>query len=279
MSSDADQNKDTVAMPAPTAWPLVTAVGIALLFAGLVTHVAVSMVGLAMLLRGAVGWWQDVLPHEKHEMVPILEEMRPIHPSVRQVTRLAAGTGDHRVRIPVDIHPYSAGLKGGIAGGVAMAIVASVFGLISQGSIWYPINLLAAGVAPSMATATLEQLRQFNATAFMAGVVMHAIVSALVGMLYAVLLPMFPRRAGIWSGLVTPVLWSGLIAATLEIINPALNARINWGWFIASQIAFGLTAAYVVMRSGYVQTMQSWSIAARAGLEAMRDDADDKGGK
>jgi hypothetical protein len=40
-----------------------------------------------------------------------------------------------------------------------------------------------------------------------------------------------------------------------------------------------LTAAYVVTRSGRVQTMQSWSIAARAGLEAMRDDVDDKGGK
>src|SRR5258706_2726736 len=255
MSSGADHDKNSVMMPAPTAWPLVTAVGIALLFAGLVTHFAVSAVGLAMLLRGAVGWWQDVLPHEKHEYVPLLEETRAIKPSPRKVTRLQVGTGGHRVHIPAEIHPYSAGLKGGIAGGIAMAAVASLFGLISQGSIWYPINLLAAGVAPSMANATIEELRQFNATAFMAGLAMHAIVSPLVGMLYAVLLPMFPRRFGIWSGLITPVIWSALIAATLELINPAMNARIDWKWFVASQVAFGLAAAYVVARTAKIQTM------------------------
>ncbi|HEV8148005.1 MAG TPA: hypothetical protein VGP79_16565 [Bryobacteraceae bacterium] len=255
-------------MPAPTAWPLVTAVGIALLFAGLVTHLAVSGVGLLILLRGAVGWWREVLPHEKHENVPLLEEYRPIKPSPRTVTRLKVGTGDHRVHIPAEIHPYSAGLKGGLAGGVAMAVVATVFGLISQGSIWYPINLLAAGVMPSLSNATTEQLKEFNSTALMAGLAMHAVVSPLVGILYAVLLPMFPRRFGIWSGLIVPVLWSGLIAAALEIINPAMNARIDWRWFVASQIAFGLAAAYVVARTARIATMQSWSLGARLGLEA-----------
>src|SRR5882724_11577813 len=129
MSSGADHDKNSVMMPAPTAWPLVTAVGIALLFAGLVTHFAVSAVGLAMLLRGAVGWWREVLPPERHENVPLLAESRAIKPSSRTVTRLKVGTGDHRVHIPAEIHPYSAGLKGGLAGGVAMALVATVFGL------------------------------------------------------------------------------------------------------------------------------------------------------
>ena len=276
MSSDAN-NKDTVAMPAPTAWPLVTAVGIALLFAGLVTHFAVSAVGLLILLRGAVGWWREVLPHEKHENVPLLEEYRAIKPSPRTVTRLKVGTGDHRVHIPAEIHPYSAGLKGGLAGGVAMAVVATVFGLISQGSIWYPINLLAAGVMPSLANATIEQLKEFNSTALMAGLAMHAAVSPLVGILYAVLLPMFPRRFGIWSGLVVPVLWSGLIAAALEIINPAMNARIDWRWFVASQVAFGLAAAYVVARTTRIATMQSWSLGARMGIEGGIEHQDEEG--
>ena len=95
---------------------------------------------------------------------------------------------------------------------------------------------------------------------------MHAIVSPLVGVLYAVLLPMFPKRAGIWSGLVTPVVWSALIASTLDVINPALNARIDWKWFVASQVAFGLTAAYVVARTGKIETMQNWNLVARAGI-------------
>jgi hypothetical protein len=255
-------------MPAPTAWPLVTAVGIALLFTGLVTHFAVSGVGLLILLRGAVGWWREVLPHEKHENVPLLEESRAIKPSPRTVTRLKVGTGDHRVHIPAEIHPYSAGLKGGLAGGVAMALVATVFGPDLARQHLVSDQPPCCGRDAVLVERTVEQLKEFNSTALMAGLAMHAIVSPLVGMLYAVLLPMFPRRFGIWSGLIVPVLWSGLIAAALEIINPAMNARIDWRWFVASQIAFGLAAAYVVARTARIATMQSWSFGARLGLEA-----------
>jgi hypothetical protein len=282
MSSDAHNHDEqfeqgaTVPMPAPTAWPIVTAFAIALVFTGLVTHMAVSVVGLLIGLRAAIGWWRDVLPHEKHEGVPLREPMRRIKPSPRTVTRLQAGTGDHRVHIPAEIHPYSAGLKGGLAGGAAMAIVAAIFGLISSGSLWYPINLLAAGVVPSLARATTEELHAFNGTALAAGTVMHLVVSALVGVLYAVLLPMFPKRAGIWSGLVTPVMWSALIYATLDVINPTMAARIDWKWFVASQVAYGLVAAYVVAKGTKIETMQSWSIAARAGLEATMDHGDEE---
>src|SRR5258708_36601673 len=100
-----------------------------------------------------------------------------------------------------------------------------------------------------MANATIEELRQFNATAFMAGLAMHAIVSPLVGMLYAVLLPMFPRRFGIWRGLITPVIWSALIGATLELISPAMNARLDWKGVVASQVEVGLAAADAVART------------------------------
>jgi hypothetical protein len=264
------EDHDSIQMPAPTAWPFVTAFGIALIFAGLVTHFAVSAVGAVILLRGAVGWWRDVLPTEKHEAVPVsaLERVVPISVSPISVERLRVGTGGHRVRIPAEIHPYSSGLKGGIAGGVAMAVVAMFFGLISHGSAWYPINLLAAGVVPSLADASYEQLKQFSFAGMLAGGIMHAIVSPLVGVLYAVLLPMFPRRAGLWSGLITPVVWTGLIASTLDVINPTLNARVDWKWFIASQIAFGLVCGYVVARTQRISTMQSWSLSARAGMEA-----------
>jgi hypothetical protein len=72
----------------------------------------------------------------------------------------------------------------------------------------------------------------------------------------------------LWSGLITPVVWTGLIASTLDVINPTLNARVDWKWFIASQIAFGLVCGYVVARTQRISTMQSWSLSARAGMEA-----------
>src|SRR5262249_25046644 len=96
----------------------------------------------------------------------------------------------------------------------------------------------------------------------------HATVSVLVGLLFAVLLPMLPsRRSAFWGSLMAPLFWSALLWATLKLINPALNARIDWGWFIASQVAFGLAAGYVGHRTKTVETMQTWPLAARAGLE------------
>jgi len=274
MASEQKQEQvpGNIASPAPTAWPFVTAFGLALLAAGLVTQAVISVVGLILAVRGAVGWFRDVLPVEQHELVrvrPPEQRARPIAPAPQAVEQLKPGVGGHRVRIPAEIHPYSSGIKGGIVGGVAMAIVACVYGVIAYHSIWYPINLLAAVAMPSLARADLAQLTAFNGTGFVIALISHGLISILVGLLFAVLLPMLPsRRAAFWSSLMSPLLWSALIWATLRLINPALNARIDWIWFIASQVAFGMTTGYVVHHSKMVETMQTWPLAARAGIEA-----------
>ena len=266
-----DRVPDHVNLPAPTAWPFITAAGLTLLAAGLVTQAVMSVVGLILAIRGAVGWFRDVLPVEQHELVrvrPLEQRARPIAPASRAVLQFQPGVAGHRVRIPAEIHPYSSGIKGGILGGIAMAIVACVYGVIAHRSIWYPINLLAAAAVPSLARADLAQLTAFNGTGFIVGLISHGVLSILVGVLFAVLLPMLPsRRAAFWGSFISPVLWSALIWATLRLINPALNARIDWIWFIASQIAFGMTTGYVVHHSKMVETMQTWPLAARAGIE------------
>jgi hypothetical protein len=257
-------------MPAPTVWPLVTALGITLLCAGLVTHMAVSMVGLVLFLRGLVGWWRDVLPVEKHEAVPVPpQEQRaaPVQTQFHTVARLHLGEGGHRVRIPAEIHPYSAGIKGGIVGGIAMAIVAVAYGIIAYGSPWYPINLLAAAAFPVSSDISLEALTAFHAFALVIALISHAVLSLLVGLLYAAMLPMLPRHPAFWGGLMTPLMWTGLIWAFLDVINPTLNQHIDWRWFIASQVAFGMVGGFVIARSERIETMQTWPMAARAGLE------------
>jgi hypothetical protein len=272
----AEQKHDEVpgnlALPAPTAWPFVTAFGLTLLAAGLVTQPVISAIGLVLALRGAVGWFRDVLPVEQHELVrlrPLEQRARPVTPAPYAVAQLKPGVAGHRVRIPAEIHPYSSGIKGGILGGIAMAIVACLYGLIAYRSIWYPINLLAAAALPALAKADLAQLRAFHATGFIVALISHGVFSVLVGLLFAVLLPMLPsRRAAFWGSLISPLLWSALIWATLRLINPALNARIDWLWFIASQVAFGMVTGYIVHHSELVETMQAWPLAARAGIEA-----------
>src|ERR1700681_1653806 len=274
----ANENvSNSILVPAPTAWPFIAAFGIALAFTGLVTHPAVSIVGVVVLVRAAAGWWFDVLPDQKEEaaLVRISERSwAEVPKSSSVVDHLAVGVGSHRVRVPVEVHPYWTGLYGGLAGAVAMAVVAMLFGLIAQGSIWYPINLLAAGILSSLAQAPVEQLRQFSEAGLIAGLFIHGVTSLLVGLLYAISLPMFPKGAGWRSGLITPLLWSGLIAATLSWINPTLDARIDWGWFVGSQIAFGLTAGWVIARTAKIETMQSLPLSARAGIEAARHDPD-----
>jgi hypothetical protein len=273
MSSEEGRNSSekVIEVPAPTAWPMITALGIAFLAAGLVTHLVVSALGLILALRGAVGWFREDLPVQNVEFVPVrpaIERAEPIKASARTVVHLTAGQASHRVRIPAEIHPYSSGLKGGIVGGVAMAVVASAYGLIFHASIWYPINLLAAAAMPSLAQADPAQLKAFNGVAFIMALISHGVISLLVGLLFAVLLPMLPsKRAAFWGSLMAPLLWTALVWATLRLVNPLLDARIDWVWFIASQIVFGMTAGYIVHHSGTVETMQTWPLAARAGLE------------
>jgi hypothetical protein len=272
MASEARETQvpETIAMPAPTVWPLVTALGITLLCAGLVTHMVVSVVGLVLFLRGLVGWWRDVLPVEQHEAVPVPPPERraaPVQTQFHTVARLHLGEGGHRVRIPAEIHPYSAGIKGGVVGGIAMAIVAVAYGIIAYGSPWYPINLLAAVAFPVSSDISLEALTAFHAFALVIALISHAVLSLLVGLLYAAMLPMLPRHPAFWGGLITPLMWTGLIWAFLDVINPTLNQHIDWRWFIASQVAFGMIGGFVIARSERIETMQTWPMAARAGLE------------
>ncbi len=261
----------TIEQPAPTEWPMVVALGVTLTFAGLVTHPIVSLIGAVLTVTGGIGWWRQVLPVPQLEHVPVpppAERARPILPAREAVGRLELGEAGHRVRIPLEVQPVSAGIQGGIVGGGAMAVVALAYGATVQQSLWYPINLLAAVAMPRLAQAGLAELRAFDMAALILGIIAHGVISVLAGLLYAVILPMMPRRHMLWGGLVAPVLWTGGLGALLGFINPVLSARVDWTWFIVSQIVFGLAAGYMVSRAEPVATMQTWPLAARAGLEA-----------
>jgi len=265
------ESLERIDLPAPTAWPMVVALGITLAFAGLVTHAAVSFVGIALALIGGGGWWREVLPEERVERIPLRPmelRARAIMPSSTAVERSSIGEGGHRTRVPLEAQPYSAGIRGGVVGGIAMAILALAYGLIVQRSLWYPINLLSAVAMPALAQATLAELRAFNLLALVIGTSVHGLISVLAGLLYAVILPMLPRRHMLWGGVIAPLLWTGLVWALLGIVNPTLGARVDWPWFVVSQIAFGLAAGFVVARARPLATMQTWPLAARAGVEA-----------
>jgi hypothetical protein len=255
-------------VPAPTAWPLVLAAGVTLGFAGLLTSVSVTALGAVLSLAGCVGWLREVFPRDHEEEVPIVAEDRQVVTERRVVDRLAIAPEQLRAWLPIQTYPVSAGVRGGWAGSVAMAMLACSYGLLKVGSIWYPINLLAAVVYAESVKLGPAELNAFHFDSFAIAVGVHAVVSTLVGLLYGAMLPIFPRRPIVLGGLVVPVLWSGMLHPTLNLLNPLLASHIDWVWFIASQVAFGVVAGTVVVRQSPMPTLENVSFALRAGVEA-----------
>ena len=263
----SNQPENGIVLPAPTAWPMVLASGITLLGAGYLMHPMLAVVGVGAVLLACAGWFREVLPVEREEIVPVLEQAQVV-PSSRAVLALRVGTNAHRMRLPLEVYPYSVGFKAGLAGGAAMAIVGCLFGVLTHGSIWYPINLLAAAGSSALTEATSAELARFSPGGLILASVAHLSLSVLVGVLYAALLPILSRRPILTAGLIIPAMMSGITWALLRAVNPLLNQRIEWTWFIASQVAFGVVAGWVVSRSERIATAQALPLAVRAGFEA-----------
>jgi hypothetical protein len=257
-----------IKVPASTAWPLVLAFGFTLMFAGLLTSASVSVLGAVLGIAGCVGWFREVFPHEHEETEPIVFEENRIATERRSVERVPIAPDLVRAWLPLETYPISAGIKGGLAGGVAMAALACAYGLLKTGSIWYPINLLAATMYAESLRLNPAQLNSFHADSFGVALVLHGIGSIFVGLLYGAMLPMFARRPIVLGGLIAPVLWSGLLYSMMQLLNPLLANRIDWIWFMASQIAFGVVAGIVVVRQERVSTRENLPFIVRAGIEA-----------
>jgi hypothetical protein len=254
---------------------MVLALGIALVIAGMVTHWVVSLLGALLAVRSATGWFFEVLPHEHHASVPIHAEEITIS-STRATRAQLPIDVRHRKMIPIETFSIAAGVKGGIVGGIAMVVPATIFSLLKYHSLWYAVNLLAAGGFVSWAGESNEFLAQFHLLGLLAALGIHALTSVLVGLLYGAMLPMFPRKPILTAGFIAPFLWTGILYSALGVISPILDERIDWLWFVVSQIAFGLVCGYVVNLQVKVRTPQFRALpfAVRAGVHSDRPHGD-----
>jgi VIT1/CCC1 family predicted Fe2+/Mn2+ transporter len=147
-----------------------------------------------------------------------------------------------------------AGTLGGVVGGLLMPLPALLWGVFTGHGVWYPLNLLAAMVVPGLGRLPAEELRRFHGEWFGAAVGIHAGFSLGFGFLFGLVLPRLPRIPGplSWGGLLMPVLWTAVSYGLMGVVNPVLQQRVDWFWFIISQFVFGLAAAFVVLRSAVV---------------------------
>jgi hypothetical protein len=267
-SEQASRAPREIEVPESTAWPIVVALGFTLICAGVLTSVSVSALGVVLAFAGCHGWFREVLPREHEVAVPVFADDLAVTTERKVVDRLPVAPDQVRAWLPLRTHPISAGLKGGLGGAAAMAVLACAYGFLKAGSIWYPINLLAASVYAQSSKLVGSQLYAFHADSFVIALLLHVLISMAVGLLYGAMLPMFARRPILLGGLIGPVLWSGLLYSMLSLLNPLLEAHIDWLWFVASQVAFGIVAGLVVVRQPWIPTRENFAFAIRAGVES-----------
>jgi hypothetical protein len=259
---------------------MVLAIGIALICTGMVTNIAVGALGLILTIAGSLGWFFQVLPHEAHEDVPVSLEEIQVSTSrtlMEREPRHPASAAPRKI-LPIETFRITTGIRGGIAGGTAMVVPATIFSLLKYHSLWYSVNLLAAGGFVSWAGASDAFLSQFHPQGVLAGFLIQGFVSLLVGLLYGAMLPMFPRYPILTAGIMAPLLITGIVHSALGIVSPILNERIDWFWFVMSQAAFGLACGYVVNLQARVRTPQFRALpfAVRAGLHINPDESQDR---
>src|SRR5262245_5554745 len=143
-----------------------------------------------------------------------------------------------------------AGAAGGLVGGAAMAVPAVLWAAASGRGFWYPVNVLAGMLLAEPGNLDVGELGGFHADWLLAAGAVHAVLSVIFGVLFALVTPRLPPIPGpvAWGGLVLPLLWTGTTYALMGVVNPVLQERVDWPWFIASQFVFGVVAAVVVLR-------------------------------
>lgn len=244
-----------IEVPAPTAAPLVVAVGIALSGAGVALSLVFAVVGVPLVVVGLAIWVNQWSARGAQLVEPDTTTPDEILPDPTAVPRLQVGMPGYRLRLPFEVHPVSAGIKGGLIGGLLMPLPALGWALSKGHTIWYPLNLLAGTALPGVDSMPLAELETFHPTLFGLGLAMHATLSLSLGMLYGVLLPTLPRdRLGqfAWGGFLFPALWTGFSYSLMGVVNPLLQRQVDWPWFIASQFIFGLVATVVVRMAGTI---------------------------
>ena len=268
--SESSSSLNELEMPRPTIAPLTLSLGLAMLAVGVITSWAFLIVGAVIITAGLGLWIASLLPGRGHVREPrISPAYAPAIISARPSTveHLHAGMPGYRLRLPTEIHPISAGVRGGIVGGIVMPVPALAYGLLSGHGIWYPVNLLAGMVLPGIGQMTGSELEQFRLSLLLLGIFIHVVLSVVLGLIYGVLLPTLPAipRPIAWGGLLMPLLWTGVSFAMMGSVNPVLAKGVDWPWFITSQFLFGISAAIVVIRSPGLHPVLSGLLGGIAG--------------
>jgi uncharacterized membrane protein YagU involved in acid resistance len=159
---------------------------------------------------------------------------------------------------PPAIYPYHAGVAGGFAGGVGMALIGTIAGMIIGRGPWYPVNLLAAAAITNFQTLSSEQLSEFSLAGLFVGSVLHFTISITIGLLFSFLLPMFPGHPVGWSLIAGGILWVFADIVLLPLLNPRMAELVNVPSFIIAHFAYTILLGVVVSRYEKIPIQSAW---------------------
>jgi hypothetical protein len=110
---------------------------------------------------------------------------------------------------------------------------------------------MALMMSPHTEPLSTEAIEQYQPDWLAVGIVVHVAFSIAFGLLYGLSLRKVPRIPGpfAWGAMMMPLLWTATSYAMMGIVNPVLQQRVDWPWFVVSQFVYGLAAAFVVVRA------------------------------
>ena len=155
--------------------------------------------------------------------------------------------------VPAMVYPYKAGVIGGAMGGLAMVVVAGIYGLTSGHGLWLPVNLIGATVVRDLQSASLEQLSAFNAEALLVGLVLHMTISIGLGLIFAMLLPTLPGSPVLWALLIGPLLWALASVLILPFLNPVMAEYVDHTSFFGAHVIYSLVLGWWISRTPKVR--------------------------
>jgi hypothetical protein len=151
--------------------------------------------------------------------------------------------------VPAWVYPYRTGLIGGAWGGIAMIVVALMYGVSSGRGIWLPVNLIGATVVRSMQAASLDQLAAFDTVALIVGLTLHMALSIGIGLIFALLLPTLPGSPLLWAVIIGPLLWALVSVLILPLLNPVMAQYVEHTSFFVAHVVYSLILGWSIART------------------------------
>lgn len=158
---------------------------------------------------------------------------------------------DRHAVYPEWVYPYSAGILGGLIGGLGVAGVGLGYGVYS-GNLWLPVNVVAAAILRNLQSQSAEVLARFDPAALIIGLLIHALMSISLGLMFAFILPALPGRPLYWGPVIGPLLWVGGYVAALPLLNPIMVRNLEINSFTIANILFGILLGWWMDRTPMV---------------------------